>query len=217
MPRKDKRFWVPWVAGMSVAVMMLLVGAFVPTQAGAQVTAERVATAKVTEAAKVAATKVLADAKAAAALVVPASQPTTVLVAPPAVVATPPFSVSMLLDWLLKLSGIALAALIPLLLQRWLGGKISADALAAYSKLAVDAVGHSEELAHQALKSGASGLDSNAKANAAVAYVLQAADALKLRPMAEDAVKKLIDAKLGTERTPAMPDAPKVPDIRSDR
>jgi hypothetical protein len=181
---------------------MLLIGAFMPTQAGAQVAAEKVAAAKVAETAKVAAAKVLADAKTAAALVplVPASQP-AVIVATPAVTATPPFSVSMLLDWLLKLAGIALATLIPLLLQRWLGGKISADALAVYSKLAVDAVGHSEELAHQALKSGASGLDSNAKANAAVAYVMQAADSLKLRPMAEDAVKKLIDAKLGTERT----------------
>ena len=115
--------------------------------------------------------------------------------------ATPAFFVSTLLDWLLKLAGLALATLIPLLLQRWLGGKISADALAAYSKLAVDAAGHAEELAHQALKSGAPALDGNAKANAAVSYVMQAADALKLRPMAEDAVKKLIDAKLGTERT----------------
>ena len=201
MPRKDRRFWVPWVAGMSVAVMMLLVGAFVPTQAGAQANAEKVAASMVSAAAQTAALKVLADAKTAAALVVPASQPTTVLVAPPAVVATPPFSVSMLLDWLLKLAGIALATLIPLLLQRWVGGKISADKLAAYSKLAVDAAGHAEELAHQALKSGAPALDGNAKANAAVSYVMQAADALKLRPMAEDAVKKLIDAKLGTERT----------------
>jgi len=201
MPRKDKRFWVPWVAGMTLAVMMLFVGAFVPTQAGAQVAAEKVAAARVTETAKVAAFKVVADAKTAAALVplASASQP-TVLVTPPTVVVPPPFSVSVLLDWLLKLAGIALATLIPLLLQRWLGGKISADRLNAYSQLAVDAAGHAEELAHQALRNGAPALDSNAKANAAVSYVLQAADALNLRPLAESAVKKLIDAKLGTGR-----------------
>jgi hypothetical protein len=119
----------------------------------------------------------------------------------PAVTAAASFSVSMLLDWLLKLAGIVLAALIPLLLQRWLGGKVSADQLAVYSKLATDAVGHAEELGHQAVKSGTTTLDSNAKANAAVAYVMQAADALKLRPLAESAVKKLIEAKLGEGRT----------------
>jgi len=237
MKPRDRKFWGVWIMGMALAAVMVLIGGFVPTPSQAQTqaaakmqVAEKVAVAKVTEAAKTATAKVLSDAKIAAIIVqTPSSAPagvaptllTLAAAEPPLQVTTtaaaPAFSVSTLLDWLLKLAGIALATMIPLLLQRWLGGKVSAEQLAVYSKLAVDAVGHSEELAHQALKSGSSGLDSNAKANAAVAYVLQAADALKLRPMAESAIKQMIDAKLGTERTPAAPNAPKGPDIRSDR
>jgi hypothetical protein len=128
----------------------------------------------------------------------PASQPVVQTVQ----ALRPLLTVSDVLDWVLKLVGIVVATLVPILLQRWLGGKIAADKLAMYSKLAIDAVDHSEELGHRAIKSGAAYLDSNAKADAAVAYVAQAADALNLRPMAESAVKKLIDAKLGSVREP---------------
>lgn len=154
--------------------------------------------------------KVVLVAKAAPA---PASAPavvvTTTTAPPPVTVATAvaqpvataaTMSVSEFLDWLLKLAGIILAALIPLLLNRWLGGKVSADQLAAYSKLAVDAVGHTEELGHQAIKNGTAAPNSDAKLDAAVAYVAQAAKVLNLRPMDESAIKQLVDAKLGTSR-----------------
>ena len=36
MPRKSKMFWTPWAACMSLAAMLILVGAFTPNQAGAQ-------------------------------------------------------------------------------------------------------------------------------------------------------------------------------------
>lgn len=225
MKPRDRKFLGVWVVGMALAAVMVLIGGFVPTPSQAQAQAaakvqkaEKVAVAKVAEAAKTATAKVLTEAKLAAVIAQtqsPASVPSIVATtaipvietktATPAT-ASPAFSVSMLLDWLLKLAGIALATMIPLLLQRWLGGKVSAEQLAVYSKLAVDAVVHTEELAHQAVKSGTQTLDSNAKANAAVAYVLQAADALRLRPMAESAVKNLIDAKLGESRA-----APKIP------
>lgn len=210
----DRKFWGPWTAGMALAALMVLIGGFVPTQSQAQAaaqakvkTAEKVAVAQVVAAGKKASDKVLFDAKVAAAVLAPSSAPALLAVVPapaasvPVVAAAPALSVSELLDWLLKLAGLVLATLVPLLLNRWLGGKASAEQLAAYSKLAVDAIGHGEELAHQAVKNGKPKLDSNDKANAGVAYVLQAADALKLRPLAESAIKNLLDAKLGIERT----------------
>lgn len=127
---------------------------------------------------------------AAVALGAPASQP----------VVAPPLALGELLDWVLKLAGIVAVTVIPLLLQWWLGGKVTADQLAAYDKLAGDAVAHAEELGHQAFKRGALRLDGAEKANAAATYVLTTADALKLRPLAEDAVKRLIEAKLGATR-----------------
>lgn len=220
MTPRDRKFWGPWMVGMALAAVMILVGGFAPKFAGAQSAVKAppasapyidvtkvpitIAVPPVLGKAPSAAPLAPGSTKAAAAAGSPVLMPTGAPASIPVVVATPAFSVSVLLDWLLKLAGIALATLIPLLLQRWLGGKMSADKLAAYSKLAADAVGHAEELAHQAVKGGAPRLDSNAKANAAVAYVLQAADALKLRPMAETAVKQMIDAKLGTGRTSAQ-------------
>jgi hypothetical protein len=105
MTLSDKRFWGPWVIGLSLAALMILVGGFVPTQAGAQAQAaakaqasEKVASAKVVQAARTAALKVLADVKVAKleisvpasmayvdvrAMVLPSSQPAVTAVKGP--------------------------------------------------------------------------------------------------------------------------------------
>ena len=109
-------------------------------------------------------------------------------------------AVSGLLDILLKLVGLAATTIATVLLKRWLGGKVSANAQAEYSKLAIDAIGHAEELGHRAIKDNAAKLDSNTKLDAAVSYVLKGAEILNLEPRAEDAIKRLITAKLGGTR-----------------
>ena len=132
---------------------------------------------------------------AAVALAAPASQPV--------VTAATSAAVSDLLNQLLKLVGLTATTIVTVLLKRWLGGKVSADTQEMYSELALDAIGHVEEMAHQAVKTNAAKLDSNAKLNAAVGYVVKEATALKLEPKAEDAIKALIHAKLGDGRTGA--------------
>ena len=111
--------------------------------------------------------------------------------------------VSDLLDWMLKLVGIAAITAAPLLLQRWLGPKVSADRLATFTQLAVQGVAHAEEMGHQAIKSGAPKLDAGTKSSLAINYVANAADALKLKPLAELAVKNLITSALGDTRSPS--------------
>jgi hypothetical protein len=141
----------------------------------------------------------------------PAAAPANVTVTP-APNPTVSAAVSDLLNLLLKLVGLAATAIVTALLRKWLGGKVSADTQAAYSKLAVDAIGHAEEMGHRAIKDNAAKLDSNAKLDAAVSFVMKGADDLKLVPRAEDAIKSLITAKLGGVRPPdATADKPAVP------
>jgi hypothetical protein len=146
---------------------------------------------------------------------VPASAPAptpasvTVTPAPNPTVST---AVSDLLNLLLKLVGFVATTVVTVLIKRWLGGKVSADTQAAYANLAVDAIGHAEEMGHRSIKDHAVKLDSNAKLDAAVSFVMNGADDLKLVPRSEDAIKSLITAKLGGTRPPdATADKPAVP------
>jgi hypothetical protein len=79
MNRKAKMFWCPWAAAMGLACGMILVGAFAPTQAGAQVEAKKVAVAKVAKLeVGVPASMAYVDVRALVATSQPSSRPAVV-------------------------------------------------------------------------------------------------------------------------------------------
>jgi hypothetical protein len=163
--------------------------------------ARRAQTAQVLETVKASPAYAVALMQAVTPAPAPPIAPANVTVTPapnPTVTA----AVSGLLDILLKLVGTVATAVVAVMIKRWLGGKVSADTQEAYSKVALDAVGHAEEIGHQYLKTNAAKLDSNAKLDSAASYVVNAANDLNLVPMANDAIKRLITAKLGGTRPP---------------